>query len=281
MPKNNIDYSNTIIYKIYCKDININDVYVGHTTNFSKRKYQHKISCKTQNVKIYNIIRENGGWENWDMIEIANYNCKNSSEARIKEQYYYKLLNATLNSINPIQNMEKLFCKECNIQFALKYDFENHKHNKNDNIETDNLNQNDEKCDDDNLLYFCKICNYNTDRKHNYERHNVSKMHFKNIKISQINKNEQSKGFQCICGNVYKYNRGLSNHKKSCDLHKPDKIISNNEITPELVLKIIEQNKELTNIILQQNTTINKLCDNTNTNITNNTQIHNPKNNIS
>ena len=51
------------------------------------------------------------------------------------------------------------------------------------------------------------------------------------------------------------------------------------EITPELVLKIIEQNKELTNIILQQNSTINKLCDNTNTNITNNTQINNSENN--
>jgi hypothetical protein len=50
-----------------------------------------------------------------------------------------------------------------------------------------------------------------------------------------------------------------------CDLNNRDKIISNNKITPELVLKLIEQNKELTNIILQQNTTINKLCDNTNT----------------
>jgi hypothetical protein len=73
----------------------------------------------------------------------------------------------------------------------------------------------------------------------------------------------------------------LTKHKKKCSLHKTDKIISNEQLTPELILKVIEQNKELTNIILQQNTTINKLCDsNNNTNITNNnTQINNSENN--
>jgi len=34
MPKENIDYSNTIIYKICCSDFSITDLYVGHTTNF-------------------------------------------------------------------------------------------------------------------------------------------------------------------------------------------------------------------------------------------------------
>ena len=38
MPKKEINYQNTIIYKIRCKDLNIKDVYVGHTTNFIQRK---------------------------------------------------------------------------------------------------------------------------------------------------------------------------------------------------------------------------------------------------
>ena len=38
MPKKNIDYSKTIIYKIVCNDLNIIDVYVGQTTNFTKKK---------------------------------------------------------------------------------------------------------------------------------------------------------------------------------------------------------------------------------------------------
>jgi hypothetical protein len=42
MPKKLIDYSKTIIYKIVCNDLNIKDVYVGHTTNFIKSKALHK-----------------------------------------------------------------------------------------------------------------------------------------------------------------------------------------------------------------------------------------------
>ena len=45
MPKDNIDYSNTIIYKIYCNNDTITDTYVGYTTNFFVRKYQHKNAC--------------------------------------------------------------------------------------------------------------------------------------------------------------------------------------------------------------------------------------------
>ena len=45
MVKNNLDYSNTIIYKITCNDTNVSDLYVGHTTNFIERKRGHKYSC--------------------------------------------------------------------------------------------------------------------------------------------------------------------------------------------------------------------------------------------
>jgi len=36
MPKVEIDYSQTIIYKICCKDPNITDIYIGHTSNLYK-----------------------------------------------------------------------------------------------------------------------------------------------------------------------------------------------------------------------------------------------------
>ena len=77
MPKIEIDYSNTIIYKIICKDSNVTDVYVGHTTNFVQRKYAHKQGCinnKSPNYKckLYEVIRNNNGWDNWHM-EIVNF----------------------------------------------------------------------------------------------------------------------------------------------------------------------------------------------------------------
>ena len=79
MPVSNsvLDYSNTIIYKITCKDTSVKDLYVGHTTNFVQRKRAHKQSCinpKTinHNCKLYSIIRENGGWTNW-IMEIVHF----------------------------------------------------------------------------------------------------------------------------------------------------------------------------------------------------------------
>ena len=66
MPRKAIDYRNTYFYKIVCKDINITGCYVGHTTDFTKRKYQHKTVCNNENIKghniyLYQFIRGNGG----------------------------------------------------------------------------------------------------------------------------------------------------------------------------------------------------------------------------
>ena len=102
MPRLPIDYSKTIIYKIVCNDLNITDIYVGSTTDFIRRKWQHKSSCnneksKKYNRKVYQTIRQNGGWENFTMVEIEKYPCIDSNEAHIRERYYLELLNANLN----------------------------------------------------------------------------------------------------------------------------------------------------------------------------------------
>jgi len=125
MPKENINYSNTIIYKIYCKNQNINDIYVGYTTNFPKRKHYHKRCYNNDNKnKIYEIIKKNGGWDNWDMIEIANYNCKNQTEALIKQEYHYQILNDKINdkkreNYNFIENNNFFIC-ECGRQYKYR-----------------------------------------------------------------------------------------------------------------------------------------------------------------
>jgi hypothetical protein len=112
MTKQFIDYTKTIIYKIVCNDLNITDVYVGHTTNFIKRKAKHKYDCnnpnsKSYNFKIYNTIRQNGGFENWSMIEIEKYPCNDINEASAKERYYYEVLNAKLNTNCPGRNVKE------------------------------------------------------------------------------------------------------------------------------------------------------------------------------
>lgn len=102
MPRLPIDYSKTIFYRIVCNDLNIKDCYVGHTTNFIKRKQCHKIYCnkeiyKEYNFKVYQFIRENGGWNNWSMIMIEQISCENFNEASKLERKFLEEYKATLN----------------------------------------------------------------------------------------------------------------------------------------------------------------------------------------
>ena len=112
MPKKDIDYSKTIMYKLICIDPKITDIYVGHTTNFRQRKGGHRTCCNNANSKSYNtlvykFIRDNGGWTNWDMIEIEKYPCNDSNEARSRERYWFEKLEATLNCDYPERSVEE------------------------------------------------------------------------------------------------------------------------------------------------------------------------------
>ena len=53
------DYSKTVIYKIQHLDKD-ELLYVGHTTNFTKRKCLHKHNCKTKTSPLYKMMRQNG-----------------------------------------------------------------------------------------------------------------------------------------------------------------------------------------------------------------------------
>jgi hypothetical protein len=112
MPRKPIDFSKTIIYKIVCKDLLVTQCYVGHTTDFTKRKHQHKTRCNNSNdngynIYVYSFIRENGGWYNWDMIEIEKYPCLDLNEAHKQERYWIETLNAELNKIIPTRTFEE------------------------------------------------------------------------------------------------------------------------------------------------------------------------------
>ena len=126
MPKVPVNYSNTIMYKIVCKDLNVKELYVGHTVNFRSRKNKHASDCayemsKNYDLKIYKYIRENGGWSNWEMIEIEKYNCNDGNEARARERYWFEELQAKLNMTYPQRNMQE-YNKTCKQQNPEKID---------------------------------------------------------------------------------------------------------------------------------------------------------------
>jgi len=111
MPKNP-DYSKTIIYKLVCCDVNVTDCYVGHTTNFVKRKYSHKSRCNNRKAKghncyVYKFIRDHGGFENWTMIELEKWSCSNKFEAAKRERYHIEELKASLNKVVPSRSFQE------------------------------------------------------------------------------------------------------------------------------------------------------------------------------
>lgn len=99
-----VNYQNSLIYKLCCLDPNITDIYVGSTTNFQQRKKTHKRDCLNVNATKgkYNthkcqFIRENGGWDNWNMIQLYKFPCANKRELQQEEDRCMNELKATLN----------------------------------------------------------------------------------------------------------------------------------------------------------------------------------------
>ncbi len=113
-------YNNSIIYKLCCNDVNITEIYVGSTTNFLRRKQEHRNACNLENGpkynrKVYKFIRNNGNFENWSMIQIEQYNATDKRDLEKKERYHIDDLKSTLNCQLPGQTN-----KECHRIYDIK-----------------------------------------------------------------------------------------------------------------------------------------------------------------
>ena len=135
MPRKTInDY---VFYKFVCNDENIKCCYVGSTANFSDRKRSHIKNCnnpnlKEYNYKIYETIRENGGWENWKMVIIGEAKEISLTQSRILEQNYIDELEAKMNTIRAYTSTEQR--NEQKKTYSKEYDkirYENNKEQEN------------------------------------------------------------------------------------------------------------------------------------------------------
>ena len=95
-------------YKICCLDDNVTEVYIGSTKNFTRRKYGHKHNSTNNNFKLYQFIRNNGGWDNFNMIPIREEECETKIQAIIIEEEIRCDLKAKLNSIRAYITKEQL-----------------------------------------------------------------------------------------------------------------------------------------------------------------------------
>ena len=141
------DYSDTTIYKLFCKDETITDIYIGHTLRLNKRKWQHKINCNDEkgvsyNSKVYTFIREHGGFDNWDVAVLEKVNCENKRKAEYHEWLWIQKLKPTLNTVlnpyalyaeNPVEYKQNWYNN--NKEHVLEKAKENYEKNKEKKLE--------------------------------------------------------------------------------------------------------------------------------------------------
>uniref|UniRef100_A0A6C0AZT1 C2H2-type domain-containing protein n=1 Tax=viral metagenome TaxID=1070528 RepID=A0A6C0AZT1_9ZZZZ len=95
--------------------------------------------------------------------------------------------------------------------------------------------------------FYCSSCDYNTSRLSQYNRHIQTHKH---KMIINGNKKVPKDFYECECGKKYKYDSGLSRHKKKCNINmellepKLELNLESNNLH-ELVVKLITNNEEM------------------------------------
>jgi len=118
-------------------------------------------------------------------------------------------------------------------------------------------------------IFHCIICHYYTSRKSQYDRHLLTSKHQNTDKIltntdaegSESSKNALINIFSCNCGKEYKHRQSLFNHKKKCQQKKENKelIYEIPQITPQLIMSVLQENKELKEMLIEQHKQNNEL----------------------
>jgi hypothetical protein len=87
----------------------------------------HKTRCtneksKAYHFKLYQNIRANGGWENWQMIPLEKYPCDDKIQACIREQYWIGQLQSKLNEKKAFRTQEEIrtYDTECSKKYYYK-----------------------------------------------------------------------------------------------------------------------------------------------------------------
>ena len=93
------------IYKLCCDDTD--KFYVGSTRNRKERVRKHRNDSKVKDSKVYQTIREFGGWDNWRMVDLERYECDNKRQAEKREEELRVQLKAELNTRKSYRTKEE------------------------------------------------------------------------------------------------------------------------------------------------------------------------------
>ena len=138
------------------------------------------------------------------------------------------------------------------------------------------MTSNDKKIPKIPKKYFCNFCYYFTDNKKDFEKHLSTQKHKNRTNDDKMGINSDKMGINsdavnikipknseyiCVCGKEYKYRQGLFQHKKKCNFQENSQEIIEKKINNEVELKdmflsVVNDNKELRNMIVEQQKTI-------------------------
>jgi hypothetical protein len=101
------------------------------------------------------------------------------------------------------------------------------------------------------MKYTCETCDYNTNNKTNYAKHLLTSKHC-SLTTSDKKATKNSDTYICAkCNKTYKSRVGLWGHNKKCDKVSDDHV-REPSISNEIVLSLINQNKELQNLLVEE-----------------------------
>jgi hypothetical protein len=181
------DFNNSVIYHIRhmeSKEV----VYVGSTTNFSQRKTTHKHNCNNKEGRkeftypIYCHIRDNGGFDCFDVIPIKSLKLENKTQLLIAEQEEMDKHGTLVNKNKAHMTIEedKAERKKYDKQYREEHKEERRKYHKQYREEhKEERNQNkklyyQEHKENINESIMCPICNSAALRRH-LKRHQRTK----------------------------------------------------------------------------------------------------------
>jgi hypothetical protein len=184
-------------------------------------------------------------------------------------------------SQNIPKNIPTIFsCDLCNYNSIIKKDFARHNLTRK-HIMKQNEMINPNKSPNTPKKFVCELCQYNTMNKKDFNKHNLTQKHITNQNEKTIYENVS---FLCICGLNFNSKTTLWRHQTKCSQKTKELDIVINEptpaatnlITPELVVDLLKDNKEMKQIIID----LVKNGTNNTTNNINNTNCNNKSFNL-
>ena len=143
------------IYEIKSKDKYVTGTYIGSCWDMKDRLKYHKYHCNNKNSKDYNYpvyryIREHGGFDNFEMIEIDSGECEDITELHCVEQFYIDLSGGIENLLNDRDALQ-----------------DKKKYREKNNIARNKI----QKRNKDSKRFYCEPCDYAAESQCKLNRH--------------------------------------------------------------------------------------------------------------